>query len=97
MRSFLHSEQYAIFLEEFRNRRARAKLSQADLAMRLGIGQDIVSRCEAGRRRVDVLELQQWAEACGSSLVAFARRLNERMMRNRLPEPLRPDGSSKKR
>ena len=97
MRSFLHSEQYATFLEEFRDLRVRAKLSQAELAEKLGIGQDIVSRCEAGRRRVDVLELQQWAQACGSSLVTFARRLNERTLRNRPPELLRPDGASKKR
>ncbi len=97
MRSPLHSEQYSIFLEEFRGLRARARLSQADLALRLGVGQDIVSRCEAGRRRVDVVELQRWAEACGSSLVAFARRLNERASRNRYPEPLRPDDAPKTR
>ncbi len=75
-----------MFLEEFRELRTRAKLNQSELAERLGIGQDIVSRCEVGRRRVDVLELQRWAEACGSSLTAFARRLDARLKRNRNPE-----------
>jgi transcriptional regulator with XRE-family HTH domain len=91
MRSPLHSEQYTVFLEEFRDLRIRANLSQADLALKLGVGQDIVSRCESGRRRVDVLELQHWAEACGSSLVAFVRRLEARKLRNQHPVPLRPD------
>ncbi len=97
MRSAFHSKQYEIFLEEFRGLRERARISQAELADRLAIGQDIVSRCEAGRRRVDVVELQRWADACGSSLPAFARRLNERMARNRYPEPLRPAPGPKQR
>ncbi|HEY4084126.1 MAG TPA: helix-turn-helix transcriptional regulator [Burkholderiaceae bacterium] len=79
-----------MFLEEFRGLRLPAKLSQAELAERLEIGQDLVSRCELGGRRVDVLELQRWAEACNSSLTAFAKRLDARMRRNRNPELLKP-------
>lgn len=90
MRSPLKSETYEIFLEEFIQLRADAGLSQRDLADKLGIGQDIVSRCEAGRRRIDVLELQQWAFACGSSLFDFAKKLDARIQRNR-----NPDGSTK--
>lgn len=97
MRSPLQSEQYTTFLEEFRELRARAELSQVELAMKLGIGQDIVSRCEAGRRRVDVMELQQWAEACGSSLMTFVQRLDDRAQRNQNPQLLRPEASPKKR
>lgn len=51
--------------ERFRQRlvmaRKRAKLSQTDVAKRLGRPQTYVSKCETGERRVDVVELQQFA------------------------------------
>lgn len=90
MREHPQSEQYMLFLEEFRELRSRAKMSQTELAVHLGVGQDVISRCEVGRRRIDVLELQRWAEACGSSLTAFAKRLDARMRRNRSPDLLKP-------
>jgi hypothetical protein len=63
----------------------------------LGVGQDVVSRCESGKRRVDVVELQRWAEACGTSLVDFSRQLTERMQRSRHPKPLRSEAGPAKR
>jgi transcriptional regulator with XRE-family HTH domain len=96
MRSARTSKEYTIFLEELRGLRLRAGLSQAALAQKLRVTQDLVSKCEVGTRRVDVLELRRWAEACDSSLPAFARRLHERLHRNRRPEPLRPGTVAKK-
>lgn len=88
MRNPLHSEKYKLFLEELNALRAEAGLSQMELAERMHIGQDTVSRCESGRRRVDVFELALWAHACGTTLEIFVKRLDERIQRHQLPSLL---------
>lgn len=88
MRSPLHSEKYQLFLEELNTLRADAGPSQSELAARMQIGQDVVSRCEAGRRRVDVFELALWTHACGTTLEAFVKKLDERIQRHQLPSLL---------
>lgn len=88
MRSPLHSDKYQLFLEELNTLRADAGLSQTELAARMQIGQDVVSRCEAGRRRVDVFELALWTHACGTTLEAFVKKLDERIQRHQLPSLL---------
>ena len=88
MRNPLHSEKYQLFLEELKALRGEAGLSQTELARRLQVGQDIVSRCESGRRRVDVFELALWTHACGTTLEAFVKRLDERVQRHQLPSLL---------
>ena len=45
--------------------REAANLTQKELASRLSKPQSFVSSCEAGQRRVDVLELERLAEALG--------------------------------
>lgn len=52
------------------------------------IGQDIVSRCESGRRRVDVFELALWTHACGTTLESFVKKLDDRIQRHQLPSLL---------
>lgn len=91
MRSPLHNEKYAFFLEELKDLRTRADLNQQQLAAKLGIGQDLVSRSEAGRRRVDVFELALWCMACGTTLEKFVKRLDKRIRSNQLPGVLRPE------
>ena len=88
MRSPLHSEKYKLFLEELNILRAEAGLSQVELGERMQIGQDVVSRCEAGRRRVDVFELALWTHACGTTLETFVKRLDERIQRHQFPSLL---------
>jgi transcriptional regulator with XRE-family HTH domain len=75
MRKTIHSKAYRLFLGELRDARVRAKLTQVDLAERLGATQTYVSKCERGERRIDVVELRQFCNAIGISLVTFARRL----------------------
>ncbi|MDR7269866.1 transcriptional regulator with XRE-family HTH domain [Pelomonas saccharophila] len=85
MRYPLHHEKYKLFLEELNLLRDKAEISQMELADRMGIGQDIISRCESGRRRVDVFELALWTHACGVTLEEFVRNLDERIQRHQLP------------
>ena len=91
MRSPLHNEKYAFFLEELKELRARTGWNQRELAAELGVGQDLVSRCESGKRRVDVFELALWCRACGTTLEKFVKRLDKRIRSNQSPGLLRPD------
>lgn len=79
-----------IFLEELKALRARSGISQRELEAKIGLAQDLISRSEAGSRRVDVFELALWAQACGSTLEAFVRRFDERIVANKEPSLLRP-------
>jgi transcriptional regulator with XRE-family HTH domain len=88
MRTPLHSDKYRLFLEELNVLRADAGISQTELAERMNVGQDLISRCEAGRRRVDVFELALWTHACGTTLEAFVKKFDERIQRNQLPSLL---------
>lgn len=71
----------AVFLEELVRLRAMAGLSVPALADRLGVEEVEIRSAEEGRRRVDVVELQLWAFACGSTLTEFMTRLDDRTRR----------------
>lgn len=67
------------FVVELAQLRLHAGLSQRDLAEEVGIKARDVGLSEAGRRRVHVIELFYWCQACGSSLDAFIERVDRRM------------------
>lgn len=73
------SRAYDVFVEELIQLRRRAGLSQQVLASQLGIDAGAVKLSEAGRRRVDVVELQLWTTVCGSSLTDFMSTLDRRL------------------
>lgn len=52
-------------IERLRSMRKRARLTQLQLAERLGVAQSWVSDRERGRRHVLVDDLLDWSEACG--------------------------------
>ena len=55
-----------------RRMREEAGLTQQEVAARLRRPQTWVSKCELGERRVDFVELEDWAAACGKPLDWFA-------------------------
>ncbi len=69
---------YAFFLRRLLEARTSAGLTQVDVAARLAKPQSYVSRCEAGERRVDVVELAAFARLYGRPIAWF------------LPRTLRP-------
>jgi transcriptional regulator with XRE-family HTH domain len=71
----IFSPAYDHFLKELRKAREAAGLTQAQVAAKLRKPQSYVSKCEAGERRVDVVELIQFCRACGIKADAFVRRL----------------------
>lgn len=65
------SREYAAFLRRLKRARAEAGLTQNAVARRLGKPQSFVSKCESGERRVDVVELQAFAEIYGRPIKYF--------------------------
>lgn len=66
MRKSLHRPENLILIELLRELRMRENLRQAELADRLGVNQNFVSNVEQGIRRLDVVELRDYASALGS-------------------------------
>jgi len=60
-----HNPDYRLLLTVLKAARKHAGVSQVDLAERLGNTQTFVSKCERGERRIDAVELVEFAEALG--------------------------------
>ena len=68
----LQTKRYRLFLARLRQARKDAGLTQMEIAALIGRPQTWVSKCELGERRVDFVELEDWAAACGQPLIYFA-------------------------
>lgn len=67
----VHSQRYKAFLDRLRAARNEAGYTQADAARQLGRPQSFVSKCESGERRVDAVELAEFAKLYGKPLAFF--------------------------
>lgn len=74
----IYSEEYAHLLLLLRRKRLDAKLTQAQLAKKLGVPRTLIGKCERGERRIDVIELQAFCNALGTELQAFMNELKQR-------------------
>ena len=70
----LSARRYQAFLERLRQARLDAGLTQVEVAAKVGRPQTWVSKCELGERRVDFVELEDLAAACGKPLRFFQTR-----------------------
>lgn len=66
-----HSPRYHRFLRRLKEARRRAGFTQAAVARALGRPQSFVSKCESGERRVDVIELEDFARLYRKPLTYF--------------------------
>ncbi len=66
-----HPDRYRRFLERLRTARHDAGLTQVDVAQALDVPQQFVSRAELGERRIDVVELLDFAELYGKPITYF--------------------------
>ncbi len=67
------SSEYKAFLKKLQQARAEARLTQVDAAKKLGKPQSYVSKCESGERRIDVIELQKFAQIYKKPLSFFSK------------------------
>jgi transcriptional regulator with XRE-family HTH domain len=65
------SARYQAFLVRLRQAREAIGMRQVDVAQALGRPQSFVSKCESGERRVDVIELAEFARLYGQPLEFF--------------------------
>ena len=74
-----YSPRYGRFRALLREIREEAGLNQTALSKKLGKPQTFVSKSELGERRIDFLEALDFCAACGISINAFVKRLNEKL------------------
>lgn len=79
MRKSIYSPEQVELLKLLRDQRAKAGLSQADLAQKLGRSQSFVSKYEAGELRLDLVELNMICRALGKSLLSLVRQFEKRI------------------
>ena len=82
MEKSIYTKDYATFLDCLRQTRKAAGITQEQLAAKIGMTQSIVSKCERGERRIDVIELRVICKAIGISLAEFAERLESALRVN---------------
>jgi transcriptional regulator with XRE-family HTH domain len=66
-----YRQRYRQFLNRLREARQQARLTQVDVARKLRRPQSFVSKCESGERRVDVVELAEFARLYRKPLSFF--------------------------
>ena len=71
MGSSVHSIRYQEFLKRLRAARKEAGLTQKEVAQQLKVHQSFVSKSESGERRVDVVELSDFAKLYQKELDYF--------------------------
>ena len=60
--SDIYSKRYQKFLKRLRKARKESEMTQVEAATALEKPQSYVSKCENGERRVDIIELSDFAE-----------------------------------
>jgi transcriptional regulator with XRE-family HTH domain len=79
MQKSIYTREYAVLKGLLRELREQAKLTQMQLAEKLGQTQSFVSKCERGERRLDVVQLRAFGRAVGVTLPSIIAALEERL------------------
>ena len=75
MEKSIFNRDYTLFLALLRRARKNAGLTQSQLASHLGLTQSIISKCERGERRIDIIELRAFCNGIGIPLEDFISQL----------------------
>ena len=76
MSSKIYSKRYQIFLKKLRSARKNAGMTQKQAAHALLKPQSFISKCENGERRVDVIDLIDFANLYQKPIVFFYEGVN---------------------
>ena len=79
MQKSIHTTRYRVLLDLLVQARRDVKLTQAELAARLGMTQSSVSKVERGERRLDVVELHDWCRALHHPFATFTAAFDRRV------------------
>ena len=83
MEKSIYTGAYSVFLTCLGSAREKAGLTQSQLAERLGESQSLISKCERGERRLDIVELSMFRDALGIMLADFALQLTAALAKER--------------
>lgn len=67
----IYSDKYKRVLVLLRQARKNSGLTQVDVASALGKSQSYVAKCESGERRIDIVELSEFANLYRKSIGFF--------------------------
>lgn len=67
-----YTKRYGLFLQKLKQARLDAGLTQVEAARLLRITQSTLSKCERGERRIDVVELEEFARIYQKPITYFA-------------------------
>ncbi len=84
MRKKTSGGEYRVLAETLRGTRLKAKVTQVELAKRLGLTQSFVSKCDRGTVRLDIVQVRRICLALGGTLPAFARTFERNLKRGGL-------------
>ena len=73
----VHAPAYQFMLRRLKKAREDAELTQAQVARNLGRPQSYVSKCESGERKVDPIELLEFARLYRRKIEYFLPEANE--------------------
>ena len=76
------TQEYQVLVELLRARRLAAKVTQIELAVRMGQTQSYISKVERGELRLDALQLRQFCQAIGCSFVGLVREFDATLNRH---------------
>lgn len=83
MEKSIFTHEYRVLVDMLRETRRGACITQVELGENLGETQSVVSKWERGERRLDVVQLRKICEALGTTLPAFVRRYEKRLVEKR--------------
>jgi transcriptional regulator with XRE-family HTH domain len=75
MRKSVYTAEYGVLRAELRASRAKAGLSQRQLAERLKVPHSWVAKVESGERRIDLIECGWFLASCGVDPVLVLKRI----------------------
>ena len=82
MEKTIYSDAYSEFLMQLRATRIEKRVTQTELAQRLGTTQSVISKCERGERRIDLVEARSFCEALGVDFVDFVTTLHNNLIQS---------------
>jgi transcriptional regulator with XRE-family HTH domain len=75
MNKTIYKAEYQTFVKLLRLTREKKRLTQEQLAQRLGKTQSFIGKCERGERRLDVIELRIFCAALDIEVLHFVHLL----------------------
>lgn len=76
----IHKPEYQALLELLIEVRDKAGLKQSELAALLERSQSYISDVERGGRRLDLLQLREYCQACDQDLVGFVKQFEKMLV-----------------